>query len=111
MKRPLLIPVLVGSFGLLFGACGGKPEELQGRPLVLQLGVKISTASTEQELDTLQQRVAAAKLGEGSRLHLNNALEAQRRLVANAAELDMQARMEGARKVMAEVEAASAAVE
>jgi hypothetical protein len=97
---------------LIFAGCGAaEKQELLGRPLVLQLGAKISTASSPQEIDAIQARLAEAKLGVKSREHLGRALEEQRRLLAGAAEMQMNERMAGAQKVLSEIEAASAAVE
>lgn len=114
MKRPhlsLAVPALVFVLACLSGCGSGQPEELQGRPLVLQLGTKISTAATPQDLDALAAKVTSAKLSAGSREHLGKAIEQQRKLLESAAELDLNQRMDGVKKVMAEVEAASAAVE
>lgn len=112
MKRfPAPLP-LVALIALLAAGCGpSEKQELLGRPLVLQLGAKISTASTPQEIDALQARLPEAKLSAKSREHLGRALEEQRRLLAGAAEMQMNERMAGAQKVLAEIEAASAAVE
>jgi hypothetical protein len=111
MKRnPALASGLL-LVSLIFAGCGAaEKQELLGRPLVLQLGAKISTASSPQEIDALQARLAEAKLGVKSREHLGRALEKQRRLLAGAAEMQMNERMAGAQKVLAEIEAASAAV-
>lgn len=102
----------IGLLALALCGCGsGKNEELQGRPLVLQLGMKISTASNTQTLDEVQAKIATTTLGPKVRQHLTNALEAQRRLLTAAAEMQMNERMDGAKKVVSEIEAASAAVE
>lgn len=97
---------------LLVSACGpAEKQELLGRPLVLQLGAKISTAASTQEVDALRARLEEAKLSVKSREHLGRALEEQGRLLSGAAEMQMNERMAGAQKVLAEIEAASAAVE
>lgn len=114
MKRPLLFlatPVLALALVCSAGCGSGQKEELQGRPLVLQLGMKITTASTPQELDAVAAKLPEAKLGAGSREHLTKAVEVQRKLLETAAEMDMNQRMDAVKKVMTEVEAASAAVE
>ncbi len=109
MKKPQ-IPALL--LALLLCGCGsGQNEELQGRPLVLQLGVKISTATTPQTLDEVLAKLPGTKLGPKVQEHLTKAVEAQRKLLGNAAEMQMNERVEGARKVVTELEAASAAVE
>ncbi len=105
-----LLPVAMLT--LVLCGCGpAKKEELQGRPLVLQLGMKISTASNTQALDEVQAKLPTTKLGRKVQEHLGKAIEEQRKLLTGAAEMQMNERMEGAKKVVAEVEAASAAVE
>jgi hypothetical protein len=102
----------IGLLVLVLCGCGsGQKEELQGRPLVLQLGMKISTASNTQTLDEVQAKITTTKLGPKVQQHLTNALEAQRKLLTAAAEMQMNERMDGAKKVVSEIEAASAAVE
>lgn len=99
------------AFLLALTACAPAPNELHGRPLVLQLGAKISTASAPATLDELQQRIASSSLGEPVRAHLTQAVEAQRRLLADAAEMDLQTRMAAVQSVLNHLEAASRAVE
>lgn len=102
----------IGLLTLVLCGCGsGQKEELQGRPLVLQLGMKISTASDTRTLDEMQAKIAASTLGPKVKEHLTNALDEQRKLLNGAAEMQMNERMQGAQKVVAEVEAASAAIE
>jgi hypothetical protein len=102
----------IGLLALVLCGCGsGKKEELQGRPLVLQLGMKISTASNTQALDEVQAKIATSPLGPKVQEHLGKALEEQRKLLGAAAEMQMNERMDGAKKVLAEIDAASAAVE
>lgn len=101
-----------GILALLLSGCGpSEKTELTGRPLVLQLGIKISTATSTAELDALQTKLATTSLGAKVQEHLTKAIESQRALLAGAAEMQMNERMDGAKKVLAEVEAASAAVE
>jgi len=109
MKTPRLSVALLAL--LLVGCGAGQKEELQGRPLVLQLGVKISTATTAQTLDEVQAKLPTTQLGPKVQEHLAKAIEEQRKLLGNAAEMQMNERVEGARKVVTELEAASAAVE
>ncbi len=112
MKRVPILPSLLVLVSLFVAGCGpAEKQELLGRPLVFQLGAKISTASSTQEIEALQARLAEAKLSVKSREHLGRALEEQRRLLAGAAEMQMNERLAGAQKVLAEIEAASAAVE
>lgn len=101
----------IGLLALLLCGCGPSDEKLQGRPAVLQLGMKISTAATEQELNAAQAKIAT--LGQNAKVqeHLNKAVEEQRKLLSAAAEMQMNERMQGAQKVIAELEAASNAVE
>lgn len=96
---------------LCLTACAPAPKELQGRPLVLQLGARISTATSTSALDELQQRVAASSLAEPVRRHLTQAVEAQRRLLTDAAEMDPQTRMTAVQAVLQHLETASRAVE
>lgn len=109
MKKALFSAALLAL--VLCGCGSGQKEELQGRPLVYQLGVKISTAANAQTLDEVQAKLATAKLSAGSREHLTKAIEEQRKLLGSAAEMQMNERMDGAKKVISEIEAASAAVE
>ena len=109
MKKAFL-PVALLALALC-GCGSGQKEELQGRPLVYQLGMKISTAANAQTLDEVQATLSTAKLSAGSREHLVKAIDAQRKLLDGAAEMQLNERMDGAKKVLAEVEAASAAVE
>lgn len=108
MSKPLLPLALLVLF---LSGCGGQPDELTGRPLVLQLGAKISLAASTADLDAVAARVATAKLGPKVIEHLNAAIAAQGKLLADAAEMQMNERMAGAQKVVAEIQAASDAVE
>lgn len=105
-------PALPALFvALTLAACSPAPQELSGRPLVLQLGAKISTASDTAKLDDLRTRIATSTLAEPVRAHLTQAVEAQRRLLADAAEMDMNTRMQAVQAVLNHVDAASRAVE
>ena len=105
-----LLPVC--ALALVLCGCGpAEKEELQGRPLVYQLGAKISTASTAQELDALLEKLATAKLSAGSREHLGKAIEEQHKLLAPAAALARPRGLAGLKKILAAVAAAAAAVE
>jgi ABC-type transporter Mla subunit MlaD len=108
MSKPLLPLVLLAFF---LTACGGKPDELAGRPLVLQLGAKISLSASTSDLDAVAARVTTAKLGPKVIEHLNAAIAAQSQLLQGAAEMQLNERMTGAQKVVAEIQAASDAVE
>lgn len=109
MNKALLSACVLGLF--LCGCEPAKKEPLTGRPAVLQLGMKISTAATEQDLADAQAKIAV--LGQNAKVqeHLNRAIEEQRKLLSSAAEMQMNERIEGAKKVVAELEAASNAVE
>lgn len=108
MSKSLLPLVLLAFF---LTACGGKPDELAGRPLVLQLGAKISMSASTSDLDAVAARVSTAKLGPKVIEHLNAAIAAQSKLLTDAAEMQLNERMAGAQKVVAEIQAASDAVE
>lgn len=105
-------PFLVGVLALVLCGCGpAEKQELTGRPAVLQLGMKISTASSETELSAAQAKVATLGQNEKVKEHLNKAIEAQRKLLNTAAEMQMNERIDGAKLVVSEIEAASNAVE
>ncbi len=109
MKSAAALTTLIVA--LCLAACSPAPQELSGRPLVLQLGAKISTATDATKLDELRARIASSTLAEPVRAHLTQAVEAQRRLLTDAAEMDMNTRMQAVQAVLNHVDAASRAVE